>query len=124
MQAGGEVGLFLTAIDPGIGFTFYSRQFAGLSSTHPALVVTAAPRAQPGITAASLSGTNLFLSATNGVAGWVYYVLTSTNLAVPASRWTTIATNVLSSSGNFMITVTNGANTNAVAPQFFVLRTF
>jgi hypothetical protein len=122
MAAGGEAGLFLTAIDPQIGFVFYSRQYAGLASTHPALIVSAV--AQPGIAGITVSGTNLVLSATNGVAGGTYYVLTSTNLATPFNQWTPIATNVLSSGGNFMMTVTNAAMINAPSPQFFILQTY
>jgi hypothetical protein len=119
LQAGGEVGLFMTAIDPGIGFVFYSRQYGGLPSTHPALVVSAV--AQPFISAISLSGTNLVLTATNGVAGGTYYVLTSSNLASPPDQWASITTNVLSAGGNFVIIVTNAVNTNA--QQFFIIQT-
>jgi len=122
LAAGGEVGLFLTAIDPQIGFVFYSRQYAGLASTHPALVVSAT--AQPVLTGIAESGTNLVLSATNGVAGGTYYVLASTNLASPFNQWTPIVTNVLSAGGNFVMTVTNAAIINAPSPQFFILQTY
>jgi hypothetical protein len=123
MQGGGEVGLFLTAIDPGLGFVFYSRQYAGLAFTHPSLVVSAI--AQPVISGLNLSGTNLVLSATNGMAGGTYRVLAGTNLAAPISQWAPTATNVLSSGGNYMITnfvitVTNVVNNNA--QQFFILQ--
>jgi hypothetical protein len=121
MQAGGEVGLFMTAIDPSVGFVFYSRQYMGLASTHPALVVSAATL--PGITNVSLSGANLVLAATNGIAGWTYYVLTSTNLSTLPNQWTPIMTNVLGATGNFTITVPNAVNFNAAAPQFFMLQT-
>jgi hypothetical protein len=119
MQAGGEVSLFMTAISPEIGFTFNSRDFP-TGSAHPFLVVSAV--AQPGISAVSLSGTNLILSATNGVAGGTYYLLTSTNLAAPPSQWTSIMTNVLAGNGNFTITITNAANATAPSPQFFILQ--
>jgi len=119
MQAGGEVGLFMTAIDSAVGYVFYSINFAGNASSHPALVVSAV--AQPGLTGTTLAGPNLLLSATNGVAGGTYYVLTSTNLTSPPSQWTPVATNVLAASGNFAITVTNGVNTKA--QNFFILQT-
>jgi hypothetical protein len=49
-------------------------------------------------------------------------VLTSTNLALPLSRWTPAATNLLSASGNFSITVTN--TVSAEIPQrYYVLQT-
>jgi len=119
-QAGGEVTLFLTAIDPQIGFTFNSRSF-GTVSARPFLEISAAPR--PGITGISLSGTNVILAATNGAAGGTYYALTSTNLSQPLSQWLPVATNVLSAGRNFSITATNAANAGAPWQQFFILQT-
>jgi hypothetical protein len=116
-QAGGEVTLFLAAIDPQIGFTFNSRSF-GTISARPFLEISAMP--VPGISVVNLSGTNVILSATNGIAGGTYYVFSSTNLALPLSQWTPVATNVLSESGNFTTTVTNA---NTTTQQFFILQT-
>ena len=116
-QAGGEVGIFLTALDPQTGFTFNSRSF-GTTSARPFLIISAVP--QPGISAVSLSGTNVVLAATNGVANGTYYVLSSTNAALPLSRWTPMATNVLGESGNFTTTVTNA---NTASQQFFIIQT-
>jgi hypothetical protein len=121
MQAGGEVGLFVTAINTNMALVFYSSRFAGNTSVLPNIVISA--MAQPVISAINRSGTNLVLSATNGVAGGTYYVLTSTNLTAPPSQWTPVATNVLGAGGNFMMTVTSAANTNAPSPQFFILQT-
>jgi hypothetical protein len=122
MQAGREVGLFMTAIDPSVGFVFYSSRFAGNPSVLPNIVVSAA--VQPSISDISVSGTDLVLSATNGVTGGTYYVLTSTNLTTPRSQWTTIQTNLLATNGDFTITVTNAANAGAPSPQFFILQTY
>ena len=122
IQAGGEAGFFLTAIDPGIGFVFYSRSYAGNPVVLPHLIVSATAR--PGITAVSLTGTNLVLSATNGVAGGTYFVLTSTNPSTPVSQWTPLGTNGLDVGGNFTITVPNAANPNLPLPHFFLLQTF
>jgi hypothetical protein len=55
------------------------------------------------------------MSGTGGVTNGTYYVLTSTNLALPLSQWTPIATNPFDASGNFIFT--NSAPTNA--PQEF-----
>lgn len=118
LQAGGEVGFYLTAVNPGTGFTFNSRHF-GTTSAWPYLSIAAAP--QPGLTSASLAGTNVVLTASNGAAGGTYYVLTSTNLASPISQWTAVLTNVLAAGGNFVLTITNAASTNI--EQFFMLRT-
>jgi len=66
-----------------------------------------------------LSGRNVVISGTNQGEG-ALYVLTSTNVALPRSEWTTIATNVLSGSGSFEFTVTNGVILNA-PQQFYML---
>src|SRR5207237_951318 len=48
----------------------------------------------------SVAGTNLILSGTNGTPLHTYYVLSSTNVALPATNWTSIASNAFDSSGN------------------------
>jgi hypothetical protein len=119
VQAGGEVGIFLTAIDPGIGFTFDSRSF-NTTNARPFLEISALPR--PGIVSASLSGTNFILSATNGAAGGIYFAFASTNLLLPLNQWTPVATNVLNAAGNFSIIVTNAAGAVSPSQQFFILQ--
>lgn len=54
-------------------------------------------------------------SGTNGFAGDTYYVLSSTNLALPVSRWTRAATNTFGRTGSF--SATNGLPVNT--PQLF-----
>jgi hypothetical protein len=76
----------------------------------------------PGIAGLSVQGTNLVLDGTNGQSGNTYLVLTSTNLALPLSQWTPAATNVLSVSGNFSITVTNTVS-EAIPQRFYILQT-
>ena len=120
LKAGGDVGIFLTAIDPGIGFTFDSRSF-GTTNARPFLEISGMP--QPGIVAISLSGANVTLSATNGAADGTYYVLTGTNLAQPLNQWQPVTTNMLTVGGNFSITATNAANASALGQQFFILQT-
>jgi PKD repeat protein len=77
-------------------------------------------QAQPDIASFSLSGTNLVLDGINGRAGGTYYVLMSTNLALPLSQWTPVATNVLGADGNFTITATNTV-THSVPQRFYIL---
>jgi len=120
VQAGGEVTLFLAAIDPQTGFTFNSRSF-GTIAARPFLEISAVP--MPGLSAILLSGTDVVLSATNGAAGTTYCVLTSTNAELPLNQWLAVATNALSADGDFAITVTNAAGAGAPWQQFFVLRT-
>ena len=66
--------------------------------------------ALPGFNLSVRSGTNLILGGTNGWPGQYYYVLTSTNIALPRSLWTPIATNPFDPSGNFILT--NGIDPN------------
>jgi hypothetical protein len=120
LSAGGEVDFYLTAADPNIGFTMNSQNFT-TASARPFLMISAV--SIPGITTISLSATNLVLTATNGVAGGTYYVLTSTNVTLPLNQWAPVATNVLTGDGAFTITATNAANGNAPSQQFFILQT-
>ena len=76
---------------------------------------------QPGIAGLSVAGANLVLDGINGQSGHTYIVLTSTNLALPLSQWTPVATNLLIARGNFSITVTN--RVSAELPQrFYILQ--
>ena len=77
---------------------------------------------QPGISGLSLSGANLVLDATNGQSGRTYYVLASTNVALPLNQWLPVTTNILSASGNFTITISNTV-TPALPQQFYILKT-
>ena len=72
----------------------------------------------PSITHVTRAGTNLVLNALNGIQGQTCYVVSSPDLKVPVNQWTDVATNQLSSGGNFSITATNVAGAGA---QFFRL---
>jgi hypothetical protein len=62
-------------------------------------------------------GGGFILSGSGGGSNGIYYVLTSSNLLLPLTNWTPIATNQFDSEGNFIFT--NTAQTNA--PQEFYL---
>jgi hypothetical protein len=79
------------------------------------------PAASANITGISLSGSNLVINGTNGIFGLTYYVLMTTNLALPGSQWTPVATNVWSANGNFSLTVTNAVSPS-VPKQFYLLQ--
>jgi len=70
----------------------------------------------PFISSFAFSGGHLVLSGANGPDSGTFYVLTSTNLAVPLSNWTSIATNTFSATGTFSVT-----NAVSVSPTFFVI---
>ncbi|HEY1661837.1 MAG TPA: glycosyl hydrolase family 28 protein [Verrucomicrobiae bacterium] len=75
------------------------------------LVVTQpAPPAPPVIGNIKVSGGNFIISGTGGVTNGTYYLLTSTNPALPLSQWTYVSTNSFDANANF--TVTNGFGTN------------
>ncbi|HEX4120745.1 MAG TPA: autotransporter-associated beta strand repeat-containing protein [Verrucomicrobiae bacterium] len=60
----------------------------------------------------SRSGTSLNITGSGGSAGGTYYVLSSTNLALPLAQWTPIETNSFDGSGdfNFSVPTTNAPN--------------
>jgi len=62
-------------------------------------------------------GGGFILSGSGGGSNGIYYVLTSSNLLLPLTNWTPIATNQFDSEGDFIFT--NTAQTNA--PQEFYL---
>ncbi len=72
----------------------------------------------PTITGFSLSGTTIVIQGTNGEAGGLFILLSSTNVALPLSQWTPVLTNSFDGSGNFNVT-NNLASTNV--QQFFIL---
>jgi alpha-galactosidase len=68
------------------------------------------PPPPPQFTAVSVAppGNTVTLSGSNGIPGWNYLVLSSTNPDLPAAQWLAIATNTFDVNGGF--TFTTGAN--------------
>jgi uncharacterized repeat protein (TIGR03806 family) len=64
-----------------------------------------------------LAGTNFVFRGTNGWPGQNFYVLASTNIALPLNQWKSIFTNPFDSGGNFFFT--NPLNPNT--PRLFYL---
>ncbi len=73
----------------------------------------------PAIGRVGWNGNNLTLSGSGGIAGGTYYVLTSTNLALPLNRWTVMAANEFDTSGDFSFT--SNINSNNM-DDFYLLR--
>jgi hypothetical protein len=88
------------------------------SRSFTATVVPVAPPVPPVFAGFVLSGGNLVLSGSNGSPGTNYYVLASTNLALPFANWQRVATNVFDQNGGFRFT--NDASTEP--SEFFILQ--
>jgi autotransporter-associated beta strand protein len=127
LQAGDTFQLFTGAVNSGFT-TVNLPALTGTLTWNNTLAVngrisvvgqTTIPTVPPGITNFSLSGTNLVINGTNGQAGATYFILTSTNVALPLSQWKTIATNV--AAGNaFSFGATNAVNP-VLGKQFYLL---
>ena len=78
--------------------------------TNGILKVVAGASTPPHIGGIEASGANVILRGTGGTAGATYYVVASTNVALPLINWTRLATNVFDAGGNFNVTnAMNGA---------------
>ena len=71
------------------------------------LVLTPPSISIPTITAARFSAVDgsIMLSGTNGSAGATYFVLGTTNLALPPASWTVVGSDVFDTNGNFNFSV-------------------
>jgi hypothetical protein len=89
-------------VDLGLWNVFANSDFTapqpGLQQIAPLLIPGGLP--QPVINAPAVAGNNLLLTG-QGVPGWIYYVLTVTNVALPLQDWQVVATNSFDSAGNF-----------------------
>jgi len=61
---------------------------------------------KPVIEKINVDAQSVSFSGTNGPAGALYYVLSSTNLALPRAQWTPVVTNFFDGDGNFSVTNT------------------
>lgn len=88
-------------------------------ATGIATVASVPVSSPPGLTSIGVSGANVVITGTNAQAGTTYYLLSTTNLMLPLSQWTPVATSVLNTA-SFTFT-----GTNVVSPakphQFFIL---
>jgi len=69
----------------------------------------------PKLAVPALSGTSFIIAGTNGTANATYYLLASTNVALPLTNWTRLETNIMDAQGEFAIT--NGVDYHQ--PQLF-----
>jgi hypothetical protein len=70
----------------------------------PALHLVAATTPQPGFASIRRSGSSLIFTGTNGQPHATFYVLESTNVALPMNQWPPVLTNAFDASGDFAFT--------------------
>jgi hypothetical protein len=81
------------------------------------LVVAANGTVIPQVNTLNLLGTNLIFGGSNGFPGGKFYLLTSTNIAMPRNQWLPISTNPFDPNGGFNFT--NPMDPNS--PQLYYL---
>src|SRR5262249_18318693 len=92
---------------------------SGVATNTVTVEIMDAAASHPRINSVVMVGQSLVLGGTNGVAGWSYCVLASTNVAAPVASWTRIATNEFDSAGRFSFsTVVNPA----LPQQFYMIQ--
>jgi hypothetical protein len=98
-------------------------RFADIVTTPPPPPPTIIPTNSAHITSITIASGNVVITGTNAQTTGVYYLLASTNVALPLSLWIPVATNVVNTNG------ASGAftfiGTNVAAPggkqQFYIL---
>ncbi len=107
--AGSYSGVFaaISPATPGAGLAWDT---SGL--TNGTLNVAAAPTG-PAIGEITVSGGNVIISGSNntGSGGGTYHIVTTTNVALPATNWVVLTNGAFDNSGNF--SSTNAVGTNA-----------
>jgi len=91
--------VILPPLNPGLVWNTNQLNTAGTIA-----VVSATPANPPVFGATSSAGNNLVMSGSNGTPNTSYYVLTSTNAALPMVSWSRVATNQFDASGIFNLT--------------------
>jgi autotransporter-associated beta strand protein len=102
-NAGAYSGAFATlqlpSLWPGLSWNTSALNISGTINVTGTII-------PPQIGSTSVSGNAVTLSGAGGPAGATYYVLESTNAALPLAQWTRVATNTFDGSGNFSWTGT------------------
>jgi len=115
--AGSYSGVFTNIVPatPGVGLAWNTNTLATDGTLR---IVAVAPPAPPVIAGVILTGGNMIVSGSNGLAGSNFYVLTSTNLSLSLSNWNRAATGAFDINGNFRFT-----NDSGVLPQqYYILQ--
>lgn len=105
------------SLPPGSGGTVFASYITNENDRVDLVVtgVSAAPR--PRIVSDLMNGNNFIFSGSNGIPGWPYWVLSSSNLNLPITNWTMVSSNAFDGNGDFNFT--NPVNLNL--PQTFYI---
>jgi len=124
LQTGNTFTLFSGSLSGGITPTSLPPLWPGLSWNTGNLnslgtISVTGTAIPPQIANVGISGPNLVLSGSGGLAGATYYVVSTNNVAAPLANWTRIATNTFAADGKF----TNSLPFSLATPQsFFSIR--
>ena len=103
----------ITPATPGSGLAWDTSQLNTFG------VINVVSSGGPVIGSTTVSGGNLIFSGTGGVANGSYAVLTTTNLTMPLTNWTSLVTNSFDSAGAFSAT---NAITAGTPQQFYRIK--
>ncbi len=91
-------------VDLGMWNVFANPDFPAPQPAFQQILPLLMPVPAPRIVHASKNGTAFVFGGTNGNPGWTYHVMVTTNLNLPLTNWTIIATNTFDGAGNFRFT--------------------
>jgi hypothetical protein len=124
VSSGSDTALNSNLVTNGSVFITANQLYIDLTGASDHLPVVAdytVPMPAPAIGTITLAGTNLMFNIANSITGGVFTVLTASNLLLPLTNWTAVATNLVGNGGNISITATNAVN--PVLPgQFYILQ--
>jgi hypothetical protein len=113
-NAGLPVGIFVaTNLWDGTTSTVSNSMSVSLGAKQAKLfkIALASPPPSPRFIGTMVAGrNNSNFNGANGIPGWNYLILVSTNLGLPLAKWQIIATNTFDADGNFDFTPTMGFN--------------
>lgn len=102
----------ITPAIPGLNLAWDTN---GLNTGVVSVVAQTTPSPRFGV---SIGANRMVFIGSNGVPGWPYYILSSTNVGTPLSNWTPLFSNSFDGYGNFSFTNNPGSNSQ----QFFILQ--
>lgn len=123
LVAGDTFQLFSQAVSGGASMTVSGGgadvTWANNLAANGTISVVSVTASTPHINQVQISAGNFIFSGTNGTGGGTYYVLSSTNVALPLNQWTYLSTNSFLGNGQF--SVTNPINPGQ-PQQFYLLQ--